>query len=125
MNSRLVSRKLCGCFLFLAFIALLFSDCSSAKAQVAGGTVLGTVSDPSGGVISGAEITIKDIATGVVRQAASNSSGFYLIPNLPAGRYDLRISAPGFSVGTASGITLTVGAEQTLDIVLKVCAASS
>lgn len=125
MNSRLVSRKLCGCCLFLAFIALLFSDCFPAKAQVAGGTILGTVSDPSGGVVAGAEITIKDIATGVVRQAASNSSGFYLIPNLPAGRYDLRISAPGFSVGTASGITLTVGAEQTLDIVLKVGAASS
>jgi hypothetical protein len=125
MNSRFVSRKLYGCFLFLAFIALLFPDCFPAKAQVAGGTILGTVSDPSGAVVAGAEITIKDIATGVVRQAASNASGFYLIPNLPSGEYDLRISAPGFSVGTASGITMTVGAEQTLNIVLKLGAASS
>ena len=104
MNSTFVPRGLYGLVSFLAVAVLLFSNCFAAHAQVAGGSILGTVTDPSGAVLANAEITIKDVATGVVRSVSSNSAGFYLAPNLPAGQYDLRITAPGFSAGTATGI---------------------
>lgn len=112
-------------YLFIALHTVVFCTFVPARAQVAGGTILGTVSDPSGAVISNAEITITDRATGIVRTVTSNSAGFYTVPNLSPGQYDMRISAAGFSVGTASGITLTVGAEQTVNVVLKVGASSS
>jgi hypothetical protein len=125
MNSSFVPRGLYGLVSFLAVSVLLFSNCFAAHAQVAGGSILGTVTDPSGAVLPNAEITIKDVATGIVRSVTSNSAGFYLAPNLPAGQYDLRITAPGFSAGTATGITLTVGAEQSINVVLKVGASNS
>jgi len=112
-------------FLFILSVAILAFSLTPLHAQVAGGTVLGTVSDPSGAVIASAEITITDHATGVVRTVTSNAAGFYTVPNLASGQYDVKISASGFSVGSVSGITITVGAEQTLNVVLKVGASSS
>ncbi len=120
MNTAVLNRSFATLLIFVGILAALLTDPSSTYAQVAGGTILGTVSDPSGAVVVGAEITIKDVATGVVRTVTSNSAGLYSAPNLAAGRYDLRVSAPGFSVGTASGVTLTVGAEQAINVVLKV-----
>jgi len=92
----------------VGLIAIVFCTSIPTRAQVAGGTILGTVSDPTGAVIANAEIAIKERATGVVHTITSNSAGFYTVPNLSPGQYDLRISAAGFSVGTASGVTLTV-----------------
>lgn len=112
------------CVLACLLVAL-FSYPLPLRAQVAGGTILGTVSDASGAVVPNAQVTIKDVATGVVRTVTTNAAGFYNAPNLAPGKYDLKISAPGFSVGAASGIILTVGAEQTANIVLKVGEASS
>ena len=81
---------------------------------------MGTITDPAGAVVANAQITIKDIATGVDRTVTTNSAGFYTAPNLASGKYELKVSAPGFSVGRASDITLTVGAQQTVNIVLQV-----
>ena len=89
-------------------------------AQVAGGTILGTVSDPSSAVVNDAAVSIKNVATGVVRQAATNSLGLYSTPNLKPGEYEVTVSAPGFSPSIAKGIQLFVGAHQTVDFVLKV-----
>ena len=125
MNSKNCTRNLYGLVSFLVVLALLFPNSFPANAQVAGGTILGKVTDPSGAVLANAEITIKDVSTGVVRNVTSNTAGFYIAPNLAAGQYDLRISAPGFSVGTVSSVTLQVGAEQNINIVLKVGSASS
>jgi Carboxypeptidase regulatory-like domain len=112
-------------YVFIALYVVVFCTFVPVRAQVAGGTILGTVSDPSGAVISNAEITITDRATGIVRTVTSNSAGFYTAPNLSPGQYDVKISASGFSAGTVSGITLTVGAEQTINVVLQVGASSS
>jgi hypothetical protein len=123
MSSTGVSRSVVVALVGL--IAIVFCTSIPTRAQVAGGTILGTVSDPTGAVIANAEIAIKERATGVVHTITSNSAGFYTVPNLSPGQYDLRISAAGFSVGTASGVTLTVGAEQTVNVVLKVGASNS
>ena len=103
-------------------IAILITLAWSAplRAQVAGATILGAITDPAGAVIANAQVSVKDIATGLERTVTTNSAGFYSAPNLAPGKYELRVSAPGFSVGIASDITLTVGARQTVNIVLKV-----
>jgi Carboxypeptidase regulatory-like domain/TonB dependent receptor len=120
MNAAGFTRSFAIFLIFVGVVAVLLANSVPTYAQVAGGTILGTVSDSSGAVIADAQITIKDVATGVVRAVTSNSAGFYSAPNLAPARYDLRISATGFSAKTASGVTLTVGAEQTVNVVLKV-----
>jgi hypothetical protein len=112
-------------YLFIALIAAAFCDSVRVQAQVAGGSILGTVIDPSGAVIANAEITIMDRATRIVRSVTSNSVGFYTAPNLAAGEYDLTISAAGFSIGTVAGITITTGAVQTVDVKLEVGSSQS
>jgi hypothetical protein len=104
----------------LWFFGLIAFTPNVSFTQVAGGTILGTVSDPSGAVIRDAAVAIKDVATGVIRPTSTNSSGIYSAPNLRAGEYELTVSAPGFSAEVATGIRLTVGAQQTVDFTLKV-----
>jgi Carboxypeptidase regulatory-like domain/TonB dependent receptor-like, beta-barrel len=89
-------------------------------AQVAGATLSGTVTDPSGAGIPNAHLSIKDTATGVTRDITTNSAGFYTAPNLTPSTYDVTTSAQGFSTQVATGITLTVGAQQTLNIPMQV-----
>jgi hypothetical protein len=109
----------------LGVLSLFLGPFQSAFAQVAGGTILGAVSDSSGAIVSNAEVAIKDVATDVVRTVMTNSAGFYAVPNLLPGRYEIRVSAPGFTVGVASGVAVAVGAEQVVNITLKVGAANA
>ncbi|MGH7443077.1 MAG: carboxypeptidase regulatory-like domain-containing protein, partial [bacterium] len=92
-------------------------------AQTAGGTVQGTVTDPSGAVIPGATVSVKNQATGVVRPLTTNSAGFYSAPNLTPGVYGITASAKGFKT-EVQHITLTVGAEDSINFALSVGAAT-
>jgi Carboxypeptidase regulatory-like domain len=85
------------------------------KAQVAGATVTGTVTDPSGRVIADARIVAKNVATAVVSTTATNSDGLYNLPNVLPGDYQVTVTAPGFTTKALS-ITLMVGAKRSLDI---------
>ena len=88
--------------------------------QVSGGTISGVASDPSGAVIANAQISIKNVSTGVVRVATSDAAGFYMAPNLLPGTYEVTASAAGFSTEVRSGVQLTVGAQQVLNLKLAV-----
>jgi hypothetical protein len=104
----------------LALLALsVFLTCPS-YGQVAGATVSGTVVDASGATIPQAQLSIKNLSTGIVTAVTVNSDGFYTAPNLPAGSYEMSASAPGFATEVQSGITLTVGARQLLNFTLQV-----
>jgi Carboxypeptidase regulatory-like domain/TonB-dependent Receptor Plug Domain/TonB dependent receptor len=102
------------------FLILISAFCGQAAAQVAGGTLSGTVSDPSGASIPQAQIAIKNVSTGVTKAATTNTDGFYTVPNLLPGDYEVTVSAKGFTTETKTGITMTVGGQRTLDVVLKV-----
>jgi outer membrane receptor protein involved in Fe transport len=91
-----------------------------ARAQVSGATLSGTVRDSSGAVVPGAAVAITDVATGVTRNVVSDSAGFYTAPNLLPGNYEVSVTSAGFSREVRSGITLTVGAQQRLDIAMQV-----
>jgi hypothetical protein len=89
-------------------------------AQAVGGTFSGTVSDQSGGVVPQAEISIKNVATGITRTSRTSAAGFYSVPNLLPGVYEITATAQGFSTEIQTGITLTVGEQQVLNFTLRV-----
>ena len=93
-------------------------------AQVSGATLSGSITDPSGADVPDAKIVIKNVATGTTRPVTSNGAGFYSAPNLLPGPYQVQVSATGFANVIQKGITLTVGAEETLNLTLKVGQAS-
>jgi hypothetical protein len=89
-------------------------------AQATGATLSGAITDPSGAVIPNAKVSIKNTATGVVTNGTTNSAGFYTVPNLLPGPYEVTTSAMGFQPEVRSGITLTVGQQQVLNVKLRV-----
>src|SRR4030081_2906383 len=107
---------------FIAFLALVFSALlpATAHAQVAGATLSGTVSDQSGGFLPQATVAVRNIATDITRSTTTSSAGFYSVPNLLPGSYDVKASAQGFSTHLATGVTLTVGEQQVLNFTLQV-----
>jgi hypothetical protein len=89
-------------------------------AQVSGATISGTITDASGAVIAGAEISVRNTGTGITRNTTSDSSGFYTVPNLNPGPYEVKVTARGFTTAVQSNLTLAVGAQQQLNIPMKV-----
>jgi hypothetical protein len=120
MFSKIRTTKTAACF--LAFVVLGFSPLLMvrAHAQVAGATLSGTVSDQSGGVVPQAAISIKNIATGITRSSTTSTAGFYSVPNLLPGTYEIRAAAQGFASEVQMGVTLTVGEQQVLNFTLQV-----
>jgi hypothetical protein len=91
-----------------------------AYAQVAGETLSGAVTDQSGGAVPQAAISISNIATGITRAGATSSGGFYAVPDLLPGKYEVKASAQGFSSELRTGINLTVWEQQVLNFTLQV-----
>jgi Carboxypeptidase regulatory-like domain/TonB dependent receptor len=81
----------------VALCLLLVVVVMPALAQVGGtGSIEGTVTDPSGSVVAGAEVTATNVATGVETVRKTTDSGFFVLPLLPPGTYDMTIKASGF-----------------------------
>ena len=91
-----------------------------AQATITFAQLSGTVLDPTGQVIAGASVTLRDRETNRTYTSASSARGFYVVPNLPPGRYDITVQAAGFATSLQTGLTLTVGQTATLDVSLKV-----
>ena len=85
----------------------------------------GTVTDPTGAFVSNAQVHIVAQATGVVRDAATNSDGFFSAPNLAAATYTVTISSQGFGTSVFNGVILSVGEVRPLDVKLAVAAAAT
>ncbi len=96
---------------FSCFIlgSLTLGGLALAQSQVGGGTLNGTVTDPTGSAIPGAKLSITNTDTGLARAAETNSAGLYSFP-LPAGTYELSVTANGFKNAKLPGIPLGVGA---------------
>ncbi|MBZ5643123.1 MAG: TonB-dependent receptor [Acidobacteriia bacterium] len=124
MFSRSLSQKFaCSTAIALALVLTLFASIR-VNAQAVGATLSGSVTDPSGAVIVGAQISIKNAGTGVTRTLTTDTAGFYSAPNLLPGVYEVTAAAAGFSTSVQSNVTLSVGAQQLLNIALKVGEAS-
>jgi hypothetical protein len=106
--------------LVFALCVLALSACAPLlMGQAETGQITGTVLDPSAAVIPGATVTLKSVATGLTKTDTSNSAGIYAFPGLPAGEYQLTVTAAGFSTAQQRAV-LTVGGRVGLDFHLEV-----
>jgi hypothetical protein len=104
----------------LLLVCLLAFACSAAVFAQATSQISGTVTDASGAVIAGAQITATQTTTGITRSATSDASGVYTLPSLPLGPYRLEVKKEGFTTFVQTGILLQVGSAATVNPVLKV-----
>ncbi|HTZ84395.1 MAG TPA: TonB-dependent receptor [Candidatus Acidoferrales bacterium] len=100
---------------------LVFSLLAAAtlSAQTFRGTILGTVTDPSGAVVAGAKVIVKNTGTGLERSTQTSGDGSYSLPELPIGTYTVTITAGGFQTFIATGVTVDVAAERRVDAAMK------
>ncbi len=90
-----------------------------AVAQYDNGSLLGTIRDSTGAPIAGAQVTLKNIATGITSQVQTGAAGDYEFPTVRVGTYTVDASAPTFSNALAENINVTVGGRQRIDLGLK------
>ncbi len=91
----------------------------SLSAQTFRGTILGTVTDPSGAVVSGAKVTVKNAGTGLERSTETSADGSYALPELPIGTYTVTVVLNGFQTFEATGVTVDVATERRVDAAMK------
>src|ERR1700737_3739341 len=120
LRRRLLARKANAAVQVFIFFGISLFSASHAYAQVSGATLSGTVSDSSGAVIPKAQISIKNVATDVLRTTETSTAGFYTAPDLSPGKYAVSVTAAGFNTAVRSNIALTVGAQQVLDFTMQV-----
>ena len=103
-----------------AAAALLLLAPALCRGQVSTAGINGTVTDPQGSVIPGAELTLTNVETGIVTRSETTATGLYRFQNIQVGRYTLQASAEGFSTQRLEEFTLTVNQQTTLDFALEV-----
>ena len=89
-------------------------------AQAIGGSLQGIVTDPSGAAVRGADVVVRNTATGDTRTLATEDAGRYHVPLLPPGDYEVRATARGFRPIVRRGVQLAVGETLTVDLALDV-----
>jgi outer membrane receptor protein involved in Fe transport len=109
-------------FVLVTILALLSAQGSFGQAIT--GTVVGTVTDSSGGVVAGATVTAKNTDTSVTYNTTTGAAGFYTIGNLPPGKYDVTVQAKGFKTGVSTANAVNVETTTRVDFTLSAGAAS-
>ena len=104
-------------------VALLVVVSTQLTAQVTSGSILGTAYDATGAVIPNCQITATDLSTHAIRAVNSNEAGYYIIPSLPPGPYELTAKASGFAE-TTTQITVMLGKVSNFDFHLQTGAVS-
>ena len=124
MFSPRASRTFITLFRTIVFLAFLFlalvCGVPSASAQVDRAELEGTVTDPTGGVIVGAQVKVVAADTRLAQELPSNSKGYYRFPGLAVGTYTVTVSNAGFKTKVVEGVVLRIGQTRTLDVRLEV-----
>src|SRR5215210_5483190 len=116
-KSRFASLSLASFFILIVFAA-------SGYAQSGGSTVRGTVKDPNGNVVSGANVTLTDPERNFTRTQPTNDDGQYVFSSIPPGTYKLEVTATGFKTASASGVEALVDTRTVRDVPLEIGAVS-
>jgi hypothetical protein len=107
----------------LLAILLVFGAMSALAQSTA--TLSGTVSDPSGAVLPGAQVKVISLGTGLTREMVTDGAGVYSAPSLQPGDYTVQVTAPGFGQYTVQKVTLDVDARVSINAQLSVTAAGA
>ena len=86
------------------------------SAQILYGSIVGTVTDQSGAAVPNANAKITSRATGLTRDTKTNALGLYRFLDLPAGAYDVEITASGFRPYTQTGVGITINSVNRVDV---------
>ena len=103
----------------LCMFILLLGLVSTANAQYRAG-IQGTVTDPQGGAVDGATITVTNKETAKAQEVTSSGEGFYRVTGLPAGTYTVTAEKTGYSKKVLESVTVSAETTQGLDITLDV-----
>src|SRR6266436_9412312 len=117
MSTRLFrGASLCSCFIALLLVAFAAMP---AHAQVTNGVFTGTVTDPQGASVGGAEVAFTNAGTNATVTVKTNADGLYRISELAVGTYRLTVAAPGFKKALKTGVYLNAGAIERVDFKLE------
>ena len=106
--------------ILLTAIVCVFLIPAAALAQFENGSIVGTIRDGSGAVISGATVTVTSVDTGIVSTRTTNDNGDYEVPDLRVGQYNVAVTKAGFAQAKATDITVSVASRQRIDLTLRV-----
>jgi len=106
--------------LTVSLVIFLIASQSSLFGQGLYGSLVGTVSDPSGAVVPSAGVTVTNVGTGQVREDKTDSSGRYNVVNLNPGTYSVAITAPGFRKEEQTNVVITPNTVSRIDVHLVV-----
>src|SRR5437867_12101576 len=98
---------------------LLFMIATESSAQVSA-SIGGTVSDATGALIPGVEVTATNVNTGITVTQLTNEAGAYQMPSLQPGTYRLKASLPGFQTATPENIQFSQGQQVRFNFTLQV-----
>jgi len=116
-------RSAPGAVLLIALICLMSP--ALVLAQTANtGTVMGVVTDPSGAIVPGADVELKDAATGTVRSTATNEVGRFTFVAVKPGTYSVTVSAPGFQKAVVGAQVVEISKSYNLNFSLKIGAST-
>ena len=96
--------------------ALALTWAAPASAQVLYGSLVGTVSDATGAVVPGAQVSAVNLATGLELESSSGGDGLFRMVNVPLGNYDVSITSDGFRTHTEAGVAVTANAVTRVDV---------
>jgi hypothetical protein len=119
-------RSFC-CHSFLTFLVVVMGILLAAPAggaQSTGGRIRGTVTDPSGGAVATAAVTLINEATHATREVQAGETGEYIFIEVPVGTYEIDAAIQGFKKYVRKGIPLDLNQVLTVDIALQIGAAS-
>jgi hypothetical protein len=102
----------------LVLIVLALGLAGNTYAQTITGSLVGSVVDPSGAVVVGAEVLAKNAETGIAYNTVTGSQGFYTLAQIPPGKYDLTVHAKGFKTAISPGNLVDVERETRVDFSL-------
>src|ERR1043166_1506851 len=103
-----------------AVLALLLAIPLAVAGQVTTATIVGTVTDPGGAIVPGAQVTARSLDTGLTRTVTSSDEGTYRIEFLPVGKYSVEVTYTGFKKALVSDIVLQVNDTARVDVALNV-----
>lgn len=109
-------RVLSGLLLLVVGIALS----TPIRAQEVTAGINGVVTDPSGAAVGGAKVTVKDLDRGTTFSAITDGGGFYNLPRLPVGRYEVRVENAGFQTAVKPEVILQLNQNAKIDFSLQI-----
>ncbi|MBI4908752.1 MAG: TonB-dependent receptor [Acidobacteria bacterium] len=104
----------------MRLFALLTLCCSIAAAQESRGTISGTINDPTGAAVAGAEIEVRNSETNTILRGVTNATGNYQVPFLAPGNYIVSVTVAGFKKVERQNVRISTNATTTLDFTLEV-----